>query len=153
MNLDVKLGLALLLGRTQTQEQSYGHKVQTTSVNSRASLSLQGPDRIAARGRPRLGHVEHSPSGSSEHASRRGLRLDVWSVHLRALPGVDDEEVTVLEIHVAAEDRIQKEQTFITVETAETVVDLPAPAVDVVHAVAVEAGERIIAGALLLTLT
>lgn len=65
----------------------------------------------------------------------------------------DSQDVEVIEILVKAGDRIEKEQSLITVESDKASMEIPASAAGVVEALKVKVGDRVNTGSLILTLS
>ena len=64
----------------------------------------------------------------------------------------DFDEVDVIEVHVAAGDRIEKDAPLITLETDKATMDVPSPAAGVVVDVRVSAGDKVSKGDAIVTL-
>ncbi|TFH42166.1 MAG: dihydrolipoamide acetyltransferase, partial [Lysobacterales bacterium] len=69
------------------------------------------------------------------------------------VPDIGDfDDIEVIEIVVAAGDRVQVEQALITLESDKATMDVPSPAAGVVTGLAVAVGDRVSKGSLILTL-
>jgi dihydrolipoamide dehydrogenase len=64
----------------------------------------------------------------------------------------DFDAVDVIEVHVAAGDRVEKEDPLVTLETDKATMDVPSPEGGVVESVAVEIGSKVSAGDLIVAL-
>jgi len=69
------------------------------------------------------------------------------------VPDIGDfNDIEIIEVAVAPGDRVEVEQTLITLESDKATMDVPSPAAGVVASLAVAVGDRISEGALILTL-
>jgi len=69
------------------------------------------------------------------------------------VPDIGDfDDIEIIEVAVAAGDRVQMEQGLITLESDKATMDVPSPAAGVVKTMAVSVGDRVSEGSLILTL-
>src|SRR5690606_18864985 len=94
----------------------------------------------------RLGPL-HDPARGDARAGRSPRRGDPVSGTEIRVPDLGDfAEVDVIEVHVAAGDRIEKDDPLITLETDKATMDVPSPEAGVVVDVRVSVGDKVSTG-------
>nr|WP_209262415.1 dihydrolipoyllysine-residue acetyltransferase [Thiorhodococcus minor] len=88
---------------------------------------------------------------AAEHPARSGAAAESVSV---VLPDIGDfTDVPVVEILVAPGDRVEAEQSLVTLESDKATMEIPSPQAGVVEGLAVALGDTLNAGDLILTLS
>jgi pyruvate dehydrogenase E2 component (dihydrolipoamide acetyltransferase) len=123
-------------------------------------MTLEGEDTGATEEPPAAGAQAAAPAGAADAASapapeappsaRAGAERETVEVRL---PDIGDfGEVPVIEVLVGPGDRIEIDQSMVTLESDKATMEIPSPRAGEVQSVAVKVGDRLSQGDLVLTL-